>query len=134
MNEKEIGRRIEGLRKAHGLSGQGFADLCGVTRESVRGWEDGKHLTLCNINKMVDVFKAKGEKDVENYLLFGVRRAEQIAGERGFSVFVNKTEKNILEIVRRTDPTVHARVVHMLEDVAANNPVVRAPLSKFKRK
>jgi DNA-binding transcriptional regulator YiaG len=48
---------IKALRELRGLSTQALADLCGVSRRTVEGWEQGRMPTTAALNVMSRLVK-----------------------------------------------------------------------------
>ena len=73
----ELGKRIAEIRKEHGLTQEGLAEICSVTRQTISNWENGKSYpdleTLVLISDTFDV-----SLDVN---CFEIR---QLIGEYGF--------------------------------------------------
>lgn len=46
---------IKAIRTKCGLSTQALADLCGVSRRTVEGWEQGRMPTAAALNVMADL-------------------------------------------------------------------------------
>ncbi len=55
----ELGKRIAEIRKEHGLTQEGLAEICSVTRQTISNWENGKSYpdleTLVLISDSFDV-------------------------------------------------------------------------------
>ncbi|MBQ1525181.1 MAG: helix-turn-helix transcriptional regulator, partial [Firmicutes bacterium] len=55
----ELGKRIAEIRKDRGLTQEGLAELCSVTRQTISNWENGKSYpdleTLVLISDTFDV-------------------------------------------------------------------------------
>lgn len=45
---------LKAIRAAHGLTTQSVADICGVSRRTVEGWEQGRMPTVAGLNVLGD--------------------------------------------------------------------------------
>ena len=67
MNNKEVGKRVKKIRKAHGLTQEKFAEVLGVTSTAIRDYENGEY----GMSKDVLIRMRESFNVSLDYLLFG---------------------------------------------------------------
>lgn len=138
---KEIAARIIELREKMGLLDykalagrlhQNTSDPAGkaTSRETVRLWEVGK--VIPPYDKIEQLARLFGEP--EEYILFGIRRGEQLKQERRYLAYVTDEEAAMLSDFRRANPTGQKQITDHAVKMAQDFPAPPADVRLIRRK
>lgn len=141
MDAKEIGARIVEARVIKGITSSGAlarrlqqrkssGPPQPVSRETVRKWEVGD--TIPPPEKIEQLAQLLGV--AEEWLLFGIRREDQLRHERRFMEWVSDEEMAILTNFRLTNATGQDEVRHTAARMAKKFPRPTAEIRQIRGK
>jgi transcriptional regulator with XRE-family HTH domain len=132
----EVGKRIV---EARGLLGKAenrqidqaeLARRLGVNKESIRIWEAGEQLpSYKNLGKLAQALKVD-----EEWLMFGIRRGEQITAERPFLDYLSPDEQALITAFRATGPDGRKATLGAAQSNAKILPSAIADVVRLRRK
>ena len=139
FNKKEIGNRIREAREKKKM--RSVAALArtlqqvsnsGLTRQTVQNWEAGKIIPPWDkVEFLAEVF---GPEFGEDWIMFGPRRTDQLAGEHPFLSYISLDEQEILNAYRHANGAGKKSIINTAKALAEANPISPAEIHLLRRK
>lgn len=107
-NTDEVAKRVKKLRKKTGMSQEKFAEVIGVSRESVARYETGKRsMTIDVIDLYVSYCKVSAD-----YILYGTRKCESVCNQE-----CGETLEMLNNVPEEMQKMVYGMIKGMLEKI-----------------
>ena len=104
------------------------AKLAGQT---VDNWERGKYVPPADkVELMAQVF---GPEHDEEWIMFGPRRARQLAQDRSVIARVNEEEESLLQTYRAANEQGRRSILAISKTLASDNPAAGADIHRLRR-